>query len=285
MKIKWFKRKKKEKKKREVTLFREYFEMIAEVLIFVFFINSFLLQSQAIPTGSMEDTMLIGDHLLVDRVALSPYLGSLDKIIFPRVDIKRGTIVTFKGPAEMDKDYVKRVIGLPGEKIQLKNKTLYINGQKLDEPYVYHKGGEEMGDNFPMNERRYINALGEISYLPFYFKTEFDLIDEPKTVEFCKRFESCVLLDEATGERVFKIPEGHYFCMGDNRDNSYDSRFWGPLPEEYIIGKPWRIYWSFESTTDEYLNPEIGHKIKDIFKTIATFFQKTRWKRTFKKYN
>jgi hypothetical protein len=83
--------------------------------------------------------------------------------------------------------------------------------------------------------------------------------------------------------RAFKIPEDNYFCMGDNRDNSLDSRFWGPVSKNLITGKPWRIYWSYASTTDEYLTPGIAHKIKDLFKTILNFFGKTRWNRTLKK--
>ncbi|UCH95254.1 MAG: signal peptidase I [Candidatus Aminicenantes bacterium] len=281
------KKEKKKKKPREVSILREYGEMIIEVLVFVFFINAFLLQSQTIPTPSMKDTMLIGDHLLVDKMAYASFLGPWDKFLFPRVTIERGMIVTFKGPTEMEKDYVKRVIALPGETIRVKNKQVYINGKALAEPYVYYEGGyrEELGDNFPLNSpRKPIDALGKTKgYLPFYALDKYERLDQKRTVELCERFKGCVVRDES-GERVFKIPEGHYFCMGDNRDHSYDSRFWGPLPQEYIIGRPWRIYWSFESSTEEYLTPGVFHKIKDFFKTIINFIPKTRWKRMFKKF-
>ena len=279
-------KKEEEKKKREVSLLREYSEMIIEVLVFVFFINAFLLQSQAIPTPSMVKTMLIGDHLLVDKVAFAPYLGAVDKFLLPRVNIERGMIVTFKGPPEMDKDYVKRVIGLPGETLRVENKRVYIDGKPLDEPYVYFKGGYRVmhGDNFPLNRQVPVGALGKTTFLPFYIKYASGVKDEIRTEELCDRFKDCVILDEKQGRRVFKIPEGHYFCMGDNRDNSDDSRFWGPLPQEYIIGKPWRIYWSYESTTAEYLTPGLFHKIKDFFLTVVHFFTRTRWARTFKKF-
>ena len=276
---------KKKKKEKEVSTFREYAEMIIEVLVLVFFINAFLLQSETIPTESMVDTMLVGDHLLVDKVSYAKFLGSWDKFLFPRVTIERGMIVTFKGPTEMEKDYVKRVIGLPGETIRIKNKQVYIDGKALDEPYVYYKEGyrQEAGDNFPLTGPRIISALGKTSYLPFYATDKQERLDQKRTVELCERFENCIILG-VSGERVFKIPAGHYFCMGDNRDSSYDSRFWGPLPQEYILGKPWRIYWSFDSTTTEYLTPGIFHKIKDLFKTIINFIPKTRWTRMFKKF-
>ncbi len=223
-----------EKKPRTVSVFREYFELIAETLIYVFFVMTFLLQSFVIPTGSMEDTLLIGDHLFVDKVAYSRSLTPLGKWLLPQLQIKRGMIVTFKAPPAMDMEYVKRVIGLPGEAIKIVNKKVFINGKPLDEPYVYFKDpeiNEDYRDNYP----------------PTF------------------------------------IPPGHYFCMGDNRDNSWDCRFWGPVPADYIIGKPWRIYWSFKSVSDEYLTPDVGYKIKDIFKTVINFFTKTRWNRTVKK--
>jgi len=222
------------KPEREISLYRVYFELITETLVYVFFVMTFLLQSFVIPTGSMQDNILIGDHILVDKVAYSYSFGILDGFMFPQLKIKRGMIVTFKSPAEMDKEYVKRVIGLPGETIKIINKKVYINGEPQDEPFTFYKD--------PHIENSYRDNFPE-----------------------------------------FKIPENHYFCMGDNRDNSYDSRFWGPVPAHYIIGKPWRIYWSYESTTDEYLTPGFWQKIKDIGKTFWNFFTKTRWERTIMK--
>jgi len=227
------KQKKEERKKieREMGYFREYFELIVETLVYVFFVMTFLIQSFVIPTGSMEDNLLIGDHLLVEKISYSRSLGKIDRLFFPQKEIKRGMIVTFKAPPEMEKEYVKRVIGLPGEKIKVVNKKVYINGKPLTEKYTYFK------DNNILENGR-------------------DNMSE------------------------FKIPKGHYFCMGDNRDNSYDSRFWGPVPADNIVGRPWRIYWSYKSSTDEYLTPGFIHKIKDIFNTIIGFFSKTRWNRT-----
>jgi len=230
----YFAKKKKEKKKREVSVLREYFELISEVMIFVFFIMTFLVQTFVIPTGSMEDTLLIGDHLLVDKVSYAARSNPIDRFFLPKVEIRRGTIVTFKSPPEMEKEYVKRVIGLGGETIQIINKQVLIDGRPLNEPYTFFNDSEiqkTLRDNFP----------------------------------------------------PYRIPEGHYFCMGDNRDNSYDSRHWGAVPDSFIVGRPWRIYWSFESTTEDYMTPGVLHKMKDLAKTVLTFFTKTRWERTVKK--
>ena len=276
---------KKEKKEKEVTLFREYFELFAETLIYVFFVMTFLLQSFVIPTGSMQNNILIGDHLLVNKITYSRFPGSLDNYIFPQAEIKRGSIVTFKAPTEMEKEYVKRVIGLPGETMRIINKRVYIDGKLLDEPYVLFdseiKNLNSPGYNFPLQNPRYIGALGQISYLPFDIKDEVGFLDSKRTIEFCERFKDSII--DVDGQKVFKVPEGYYFCMGDNRDHSYDSRFWGPVPADYIIGKPWRIYWSYESTSDEYLTPGIQHKIKDLVKTVINFIPKTRWNRMIKK--
>lgn len=279
-------KKPKEKAPRDVSIWREYGEMIVEVMVFVFFINTFLLQSQAIPTPSMVDTMLIGDHLLVNKAAHSPHFGTWDSFMFPPSEIKRGSIITFKGPTEMEKDYVKRVIALPGDTIRIVDKNVYINGRAKEEPYLYFENGFRLkpGDRFPLDRPRIIDALGNTSYLPFYMQGSDGHIDREKTVALCEKFKDSVIIDKNSGKRVFKVPKGHYFCMGDNRDNSYDSRFWGPVPESYILGKPWRIYWSFESTTEEYLTEGLWYKIKDIVLTFSRFFSKTRWNRTFKKF-
>ncbi len=229
-----FKKEPKIKKPREVGVFREYFELIAETLVYVFFVTTFLLQSFVIPTSSMEDTLLVGDHLLVNKVAYSRSISALDRLVLPQTEITRGMIVTFKAPPEMEKEFVKRVIALPGESISIENKKVFINGKPLAEPYVYFKDPNiENGfrDNFP----------------------------------------------------PYKVPEGNFFCMGDKRDNSFDCRYWGPVPADYIIGKPWRIYWSYDSTSAEYLTPGIFNKVKDLVLTVVNFFGKTRWSRTIKK--
>ncbi len=254
--------KKEEKKKREISVFREYFELITEVLVFVFFINAFLLQTYVIPSSSMENTMLVGDHLLVDKVSYSHSLGWLDGFFLPQRKLDKGMVVTFSGPSEINrgeepKNLVKRVIAAPGDTIRIVRDQVYINGKLSKEPYRIFKDHSPR-DLFPPD-----NDFG------WHY-------------EFPPKFRSSVV--ETPQGRAFKIPENHYFCMGDNRNNSFDSRAWGPVPGEYVIGKPWRIYWSYESTSKEYLTPGMWHKIKDIFNTVVHFFTKTRWERTFKKY-
>jgi signal peptidase I len=142
--IKLFKRKPKIKKERTVSLGREYFELIVETLIYVFFVNTFLLQSFVIPTASMENTLLIGDHLLVNKVAYSRSLNGLENALLPQIIIQRGMVVTFKAPLELEKEYVKRVIGMPGDRLRIRNKQVYINGRPLDEAYLrFEKTGHE----------------------------------------------------------------------------------------------------------------------------------------------
>jgi signal peptidase I len=319
------------RKEKDIGLFREYFELIAETLVYVFFIMTFLLQSFVIPTGSMIDKLLIGDHLLVGKVSYSDSLGSVDSFVLPQTKIKRGMIVTFRAPHEMDKEYVKRVIGLPGEAIKIVKQQIYINGQPLKEEYRNHfsntvfyfedgkrvreeyNAGSDKGEGtlirtiisdeervrvdeeYKKNSdgklllsdtnRGNLSDFNDIPIRLWYgdnFPFEYRNYDEVDSLFNIKSNFRKYLIDTNIG-RAFKIPEGHYFCMGDNRDNSLDSRFWGPVPRNLITGKPWRIYWSYESSTEEYLTPGIVHKIKDIFNTIIHFFSKTRWNRTLKK--
>jgi signal peptidase I len=252
----------KEDKVKGTSLIREYFELIAEVIIFVFFINAFLLQSYVIPSSSMEKTMLIGDHLLVDKVCYSQAVGGIDRILLPQVKIKSGMIVTFTGPNEIynkrkEKNLVKRIVATPGDTIKIAEEKVYINGKLIEEPYVNFKGIKPR-DQFPPE-----------SPLNWHY-------------EFPRKFRESIV-DTEIG-KAYKVPEGHYFVMGDNRNFSFDSRFWGPLPKDLIIGKPWRVYWSFESTSSDYMTPGVKHGLKDFFHTITNFFSKTRWERTFKKY-
>ncbi len=250
-----FKRKPKVKKERTVSVGREYFELIVETLIYVFFVNAFLLQSFVIPTPSMESTLLVGDHLLVDKVAYSNSISSFGNFLLPLVDIKRGMVVTFKAPPEMEKEYVKRVIGMPGDRLRVRGKKVIINGLPLAEGYTQFETLDNRADFPPRN------------LYDWDFHFPFNLRQTQKNPD---------------GSVDYIVPPRHYFCMGDNRDHSSDSRFWGPVPFEYIVGKPWRIYWSYKSDTAEYLTPGLIHKVKDIALTVVRFFSHTRWSRTSK---
>ena len=249
----FFKGKSRIKKKRTVSVGREYFELFAELLIFVFFINTFLLQLFVIPTPSMEGTLLIGDHLVVDKVAYANSRSRFGSALLPRVDIRRGMIVTFKAPPDMEKEYVKRVIGMPGDRLRVSGKKVWINGRPLAEIYPRFEAQADRSE-FPPRD-------------PFHWEPQF-----PLPLRQTRR--------NADGSVDYIVPPHHYFCMGDNRDCSFDSRFWGPVPSAYIIGKPWRIYWSIAADSEDYLTPGLIHKVKALAQTALRFFSRTRWERT-----
>ena len=201
-----------EKKPREKSVFREYFELIAETAVFVFFVMTFVVQAFQIPTGSMEPTLLIGDFLLVNKLVYTQLFAALDRAILPRRDIRRQDIVVFKYPKELNKDYVKRVIALEGEKFEIKDKQVYVNDQPIAESYKVH------------NDSQVITKDGFYQY------------------------------DDAIRDNFgpVVVPPGHCFVMGDNRDNSEDSRYWSFLPLDNIKGRPWVIYFSYRAERDAY---------------------------------
>ena len=189
---------------------REYFESICIAVILALFVRTFVVQAFKIPTGSMENNLLIGDHLLVNKFVFAPTMGGLERAALPIDPVRRGDILVFKYPQDPERDFIKRVIGLPGETLEVRNKKVYINGKPLDEPYVHFL--------FPPGER----APGDVRF-DFSEKSDYG----PVTV-----------------------PERHYFMMGDNRDNSEDSRYWGFLPADYIKGKALFVYFSFTEAED-----------------------------------
>ena len=188
---------------------REYFESICVAVILALFVRTFIVQAFKIPTGSMENNLLIGDHLLVNKFAYAPTSMRLEEMLLPIDPIRRGDIIVFKYPEDPERDFIKRVIGLPGETVELRSKKVYIDGKPIDEPYV--------------------------QYL-------FTPSDEEGPFDFDVRMQYGPVT----------VPAGQYFMMGDNRDNSQDSRYWGFLPGEYIKGKALFVYFSFG---DEGSNP------------------------------
>jgi signal peptidase I len=219
-------------------------------ILLLLFLTTTLVQAYVIPTGSMEDTLLIGDHLLVDKMAFAPS-GPISKHLLPYSDVKRGDIIVFRYPVDITMTFVKRAMGIPGDRIRIVNKEVYRNGVKLNEPYKVHKSDQidAYRDNFP---------------------------SEPNSMVYPGAAD--MLQNHVVNGEVV-VPPGTVFAMGDNRESSLDSRYWGFVPRENIIGKPLIVYWSYDAPTDQLQNPSIG---LDHIKDIATnFFSKTRWRRTF----
>ena len=219
---------------------REYFESIVIAVILALFVRTWVVQAFKIPTGSMENNLLIGDHLLVNKFIFGPTPLAIGRAVLPVRPIRRGDIVVFKYPDEPERDFIKRVIGLPGETIELKNKKVHVNGQPLDEPYVHFITA-------PSNDYQEV--------------TSFDVRERFGPVQ---------------------VPADHYFVMGDNRDNSQDSRYWGFLPRGHVKGKALLIYWSYESGREDYVDEGLGATIKRLGSVITHFFTKTRWERLFR---
>ncbi len=184
---------KKGKEARKKSILREYLESAAIAILLALFIRAFVVQAFKIPSGSMEPTLLIGDHILVNKFIYGIKAPFINKTIIPISNPKRGDIIVFIYPLDRKKDFIKRLIGLPGDEIRIVNNRIYINGKPYDDPHgVYEDNGRENQNLGP-----------------------------------------------------FIVPEDSLFVMGDNRDHSYDSRYWGFVPEESVKGKAMIIYWSW----------------------------------------
>jgi signal peptidase I len=220
-------------------------------IILLLFATTALVQAFVIPSASMENTLLVGDHVLVDKLAYAP--PGAAKAVLPYRDVRRGDIIVFRYPMNIKEDYVKRAIGVPGDHIRLVNKQLILNGHPVYEPYVKHVYSNSMPyrDNFP-------DATPEIGVM----QPALEMLEK----------------NVVNGDLV--VPPGAIFAMGDNRDDSADSRYWGFVPRENIEGTPLIIYWSFEAPTADLTNGNIG--FDHIMDVITHFFTKTRWSRTFK---
>ena len=182
---------------------REYFESLVIAVVLALFVRTWVFQAFKIPTGSMEKNLLIGDHLIVNKMQFAPTMTAAEALLMPRRDIRRGDVIVFKFPQDPERDFIKRAIGLPGDRLELHRKKVYINGTPIDEPYV--------------------------QFL------------EPPSISGAPRTDD---VREEYGP--INVPAHQYFMMGDNRDNSEDSRYWGFMPESYVKGQALFIYFSLD---------------------------------------
>lgn len=227
--------------KKEKSLFREYFELIAETAVFVYFIMMFVVQAFQIPTGSMIPKFLIGDFLLVNKMAYARPVFPLEDFLLPHKRIDRKDIIVFKWPKDLNKDLVKRVIGLAGDKVEIRAKQLYVNDEAIDEPYKIHKDSQA----YSRDDAYQHDLAMRDNYGPIF------------------------------------VPSRSLFVMGDNRDDSADSRTWGFVPLDNIKGRPWIIYFSYDAERDAYLKTSF----RDRMKKILAFIPKARWGRLLKVIN
>ena len=242
----------------------EFLASLAGVLVTGLFIITFILQAFEIPSASMVKTLLIGDHVFVNRVQFSPRTSWVGPLV-PYSQIHHGDIVVFLSvdPRTPELYIVKRIIGLPGDRIHLRDGVVYRNGQKLDEPYVIHS--DQSSDSYNP-DRPYRDNFPAVSP-----GDQSNVIDEWKLV-----------MPDHIDNGDIVIPPDSYFGMGDNRDVSLDSRYWGFIPRENVIGRPMFIYWSFETPEDQYQQKGFGQRLAFLGHVIIHFFDDTRWKRTLK---
>jgi signal peptidase I len=212
------------------------------------FATTTLVQAYVIPTASMEGTVRIGDHMLVDRVAYAEP-GSAASHLLAYREPARGDIVVFLYPEDVRQTYIKRLIGLPGDRIRLDNQQVIRNGIRLVEPYTQH-----------------------IPAFPDAYRDNFPLAPEPRTTPRGREmFENHV----RDGEVI--VPPDMFFVLGDNRENSEDSRYWGFVPRSYVVGKPLFVYWSYDASTEDLQGWTLNHAVD----VALHFFTRTRWERTF----
>jgi signal peptidase I len=222
-------------------VFREYYEAILVAVAFTLFARTFVVQAFKIPSGSMEDTLLIGDHLFVNKFMYAPHWDTPLHRLLPYRDIRRGDVVVFKFPQDPQRDFIKRAVALGGDVVEIRGKKLYVNGQSEVNPRAVYKD-------------------------PFVFPPHAGVPDE-------RRFRDYF--------GPYQVPPGHIFCMGDNRDNSNDSRFWGAVPRSYFKGRAFIIYWSYDVEAGQAVASNFLDGLMNLVKVVFHFFTRTRWERTF----
>jgi len=245
------------KKPRESTSLREYAESLLVTVILALFGTSFVLQAFKIPSPSMEPTLLVGDHLLVNKFIFGGRGAWYDPLL-PYRDIRRGDIIVFKFPFDDHAHYVKRVIGVPGDRVKIVDQQVYVNGRPLMELYKVHDPAayDPYGDNFPPRSRFFPQRNVRSEWAADLFRYVQD------------------------GEIV--LPPQKYFVMGDNRDHSWDSRYWGFVDRESVMGRPLVIYWSVEATSDDYADRSASGRLMGVAHTLLRLPMKTRWSRMFR---
>jgi signal peptidase I len=213
---------------------REYAEVVLVAVVFALFVRTFLIQAFVVPTPSMEKTVLVGDHLVVNKFIYAPHVFGPWVALLPYRDVRRGDVFVFKFPEDPQRDFIKRAIALPGDVLEIHDKRVSVGGIASDDPRAAHSDPRVWPD-------------------------------DPQLPDSVRRRDQLA--------RV-RIPSDSYFAMGDNRDSSYDSRFWGPVPGGNLKGRALFVYWSLE--------PRPSGERGGWLRGVRGIFERTRWSRTFR---
>ncbi len=230
------------------------------VLVGVFFIRTFVAEATVIPTGSMERTILIGDHVFLNKLLYGPRLPYTSVRVPPLKSVQRQEIVAFRYPRNPSMMFVKRVIGIGGDVVRIKDKKVSVNGRLLEEPYVQFQSAAilPLRDDFPP-------PPGQIETFPAAWGLDPGWAHEMP------------LFIRADG---LHVPPGYLFVLGDNRDNSRDSRFWGFVPRSGVVGEPLFVYWSYDAPSEDWVNGDLLARLQFNLSIVWNFVSRTRWSRT-----
>jgi signal peptidase I len=246
------------KRPERVSIVREYFESAVVTVIMALFGMTFIIQAVKVPTGSMENNILIGDHFLVNKFIFGSTHTGLDKLL-PVRPVRRGDVIVFKYPEDPQTNYVKRVIGLPGETVEIRGTRVYINGQELPERRVFVKSPSYDADDSSLQIVSTDSASPKGSYTVYWEHGNDD-----------SWLRSSFHHGRFGVNEPYKIPENSYFVMGDNRDDSQDSRYWGTVPRENVVGRALIVYWSYDERAAQYNSKNV----------LTDLIRYTRWRRT-----
>lgn len=225
-------------RKSALATLREYLEAVLVAVVFALFVKAFLFEAYQIPSGSMEESLLVGDHVVVDKLVWAPR-GLPWGPLLPRRELRRGDVVVFKGPEDPDRDFIKRAVAVGGETVEVRAKRLRVDGVERDEPYVIHR------------DPKLLTAAD----VPVSLRGRDEL--PPRT-----------------------LPPGTFFALGDNRDESRDSRTWGPVPGGLVVGRALFVYWSIRPSPEPIAGRSAG--VRRLLDAAIHFFSRTRWERTFR---
>ena len=228
--------------RRKQSLTREYYEAILVAVIFALFVRTFVVQAFQVPSGSMEQTVLVGDHMLVNKFIYAPHADNFAERLLPYRSPRHSDVFVFKFPENPDRDFIKRVVGLPGDRVEAVSKTVLVNGAPFPTAHTYHTDPHSYAadENLPETYRKR-DTFGPV-----------------------------------------EIPASSYWAMGDNRDNSFDSRFWGPVPAANVKGRALLVYWSYQADPDSAEWHGLADKLGRLAGVALHFFTRTRWNRTFR---